>query len=94
MPLTLLDTAGSANSEMLETFMEFPVPLALLDADGHPERVNFGFQKWFGIDGLDAASLRALAQNPNGVWRSVATRGGGQRFVPAPSRSTCRIAHY
>lgn len=76
IPLTA-QSAGSATSEMLETFMEFPVPLALLDSDGHLERVNSRFLEWFGADGLDAASLRALAHEANGEWRPVTAKHGG-----------------
>lgn len=76
IPLAV-QAAGSATSEMLETFMEFPVPLALLDSDGHLERVNSRFLEWFGADGLDAATLRALAHEANGVWRPVTAKHDG-----------------
>lgn len=59
--------------------MEFPVPLALLDADGHPEQVNLMFQKWCEDDNLDATSLRALAHNPNGVWQPIVTKHSGSK---------------
>ena len=77
MPLTSPDAIGLANSDVLETFMEFPVPLALLAPDGYPEQVNSRFLEWFGADGLDAASLRELAHDPNGVWRSITPKRGG-----------------
>lgn len=77
MPLTAHDATGLANIDVLESFMEFPIPLAILNPDGYPGRVNFRFREWFGADGFDEASLRALAHEPNGVWRPVAAKHGG-----------------
>jgi len=71
LSLTSPDPAGSANADVLEAFMAFPAPLALLDLQGRPELLNARFRDGVGVEGLDAAQLRGLADDPNGAWQDV-----------------------
>ena len=85
---------GPANLDALEAFMEFPAALALLDAAGRVERANLVFLARLGDAGLDAAALRALAQDPDGAWRSVrlALKGGADGTTRARAiRTSHRI---
>jgi diguanylate cyclase (GGDEF)-like protein/hemerythrin-like metal-binding protein len=63
--------AGAALADALDAFMAFPGPLALLEPDGRPELVNTRYLDRFGSAGLDTATLRHLAQDPDGRWRDV-----------------------
>ncbi len=65
------DAGTLANLDVLEAFMEFPAPLALLDAEGKAELVNARFLACFSDGELDSAALQAMARNPDGAWRAV-----------------------
>jgi diguanylate cyclase (GGDEF)-like protein/hemerythrin-like metal-binding protein len=60
------ESAGSrvqplaAAEPLLEAFMTFPLPLALLDKDGRPELFNTRFLARFGGQGLDPVQMQAL----------------------------------
>ena len=56
---------------LLAAFIAFPAPLALLDAQGRTTLVNSRFLLRFSAAVPDAATLRALALNPDGIWQSV-----------------------
>lgn len=60
-----------ANLDVLEAFMEFPAPLALLDEEGKAELVNARFLACFSDGELDSVALQAMARNPDGAWRAV-----------------------
>ena len=91
MTLTPPDDADLANSDVLEIFMEFPIPLALLSPEGRLERTNSRFLERLGVDGLDATNLREMAHDPNGVWRPVVTKREGTEVRALPLRVSHRI---
>lgn len=81
-----------ANLDALETFMEFPAALALLDSVGRVELANLVFLARSGDDQLAEAPLRALAQDPDGAWRSVQLGLKGEaNGTHASARSALRI---
>jgi len=63
MSLAAPDSAGLVNVDVWETFMEFPLALALLGAEGRPELVNSRFLDRFGVSGPDTVILRDLARD-------------------------------
>ncbi len=71
MPQTPPDPANLGYADLLETFMAFPVPLALLDANGCTERVNARFLQRFGADGVNTMQLKASINGPQGGWQRV-----------------------
>jgi len=84
--------AGLVNVDVWQSFMTFPLPLALLGAEGRAELVNARFLDRFGVGGPDAADLRALAQDPDPGWREVclSPAGAGRQTVRA---RTLRMHH-
>jgi diguanylate cyclase (GGDEF)-like protein len=76
MPATATSASASGhampvNDDMLEAFMRFPAPLAMLDLDGHVELANSRFMEHFGPDRLDTAGL--VSQVPKGLatWQPI-----------------------
>jgi diguanylate cyclase (GGDEF)-like protein/hemerythrin-like metal-binding protein len=85
MSLTSPNAAGLVNVDVWESFMAFPLPLALLGAEGRPELVNAKFLDRYGVGGPDVAGLRTLAQDPERGWRdvSLSPEGAGKQRVRA-----------
>ncbi|MBE0627560.1 MAG: diguanylate cyclase [Burkholderiales bacterium] len=64
-------SAHPADVDLLETFVAFPAPLALLDASGRTERVNAMFLQRFGADGVNAGRLGALIHDQRDGWHKL-----------------------
>lgn len=75
--------APQANS-LFESFMSFPAPLAITDAEGRPQLLNAAFSDRFGSATLDTASLRAAAE---GGEAQVRVRGGSADGNTVPVRA-------
>lgn len=88
------DPADPAYTDLLETFMAFPAPLALVDANGYAERVNLRFLQRFGANGVNAARLRDLIKVPQGAWQSVdlsPSEAGGKEVRARAARTADHI---
>jgi diguanylate cyclase (GGDEF)-like protein/hemerythrin-like metal-binding protein len=87
---TQADPADLAYADLLDAFMAFPAPLALLDANGSSKRVNTRFLQRFGKDGVNAAQLRTLLHDSQGGWQRLvlSLRGGGNDEVRARAART------
>lgn len=63
--------SGLAETSALSLFMSFPVPLALLRADGHVEITNGRFDELADGQFLESEVVRDIAAHPGRSWRPV-----------------------
>lgn len=86
----LEDAGGALEAGVLESFMYFPAPLALLNLHGELELVNNRFAQSLGRSEIDPKGLAALVKDADTGWRTVAGAGGeaGRRIraVKTPHR--------
>ena len=60
--------SGLADTSALRLFMDFPVPLALLHADGQVELTNGRFDELLDRSCLESEALRDIAAHPGRAW--------------------------
>ena len=86
-------TADLAYTDLLNAFMAFPAPLALLDANGCSERVNTRFLQRFGKDGVNTAQLRAEMHDAQGGWQRLGLPPCDALGGPVRARAVCTASH-
>ncbi len=72
MSQTPPQTSEPAGHSLLEMFMAFPAPLALLDTDGWSERVNTRYRQRFGASEVSADRVGAFIRDVLGDWQDIA----------------------
>jgi diguanylate cyclase (GGDEF)-like protein/hemerythrin-like metal-binding protein len=79
MQATAKSAAPTPDQVLLESFMNFPAPLVMADAEGHPQLVNHEYTQRFG-DGIpDLDELLAAAGGAEAVTTMHGGRGDGAR---------------
>ncbi len=56
---------------LLENFIDYPAPLALLDSEGRMELANERFARVFGAGGVDVSWFEQLQQPHDAQWRTL-----------------------
>jgi diguanylate cyclase (GGDEF)-like protein/hemerythrin-like metal-binding protein len=70
-PLTPSESSGQNGADILESFMLFPAPLALLNLEGKLEVINERFADRLGRAEIDPQSLAAIALDADNGWHAL-----------------------
>ena len=64
-----------------DLLQRFPLPIALIDAEGKALLLNDRFERAYGVQAVAGAPLQELLRDPDSGWHTVAVKGRGRDEV-------------